>query len=146
MPAALRACVAGGLLVAAWVAALGNHVQHSEAFVLLSMLVLLDGAASRRGHPWHSPPRFLAFALTVAGLLGWLSVSATKTDPRKSFAATSAHLVLNPQIRLGTLCFFLIAACVAMTAAIVRGFGPQPVHGLRITQVPSWLLLAGGCR
>lgn len=141
MPATVMRTAAGFvLLLTACFFAASNDLQRTTVCLLLALLVGLDAGAVHRGHPWHSPPRFLAFALAASGLAGWFSVSATQDTT--AFAVTSAHLVLDPTIRLDTLCFFLVTAAAALSAAVVRGFGPRARTGLHITQVPSWVLAA----
>jgi hypothetical protein len=141
MPTSLTRTAAGLVcLLGACLFAVRNDEQSSRVFVLLFLLLGLDAGAARRGHPWHSPPRFLGFALAFSGLMGYFAVSATRSQSGRSFAVTSAHLVLSREVRLGTLCFFLVVAAAAFTAAIVRGFGPQPGTGGRLANIPAWLL------
>ena len=136
-----RAGVALMLLALAFAAAGANRMPWSGVLALLSLIAALDGLSIKRGHPWHSPPRFLGLTLAAAGLLGWFAATATRTATGRTL--TSAVLVIDNGTRVRTLCLFLAVAAAAYLAAVVRPFRVTAGPSTRITSAPSWLLAAG---
>ena len=142
-PATRRGIASLVLLLFAFVAAAANNLPWTGVLLLLSLLATLDGLSTKRGHPWHSPPRFLGATLAAAGLLGWFAASTNRTASGRTL--TSAILVIDDGTRVRTLCLFLAVSAAAYLAAVIRPFRVSAGPSRRLTSAPSWLLAAGAC-